>query len=100
MNETAEKASWELLADFLGYELVRIDRDDGSPTSGATMRPSGWIDCLFQARGERHAYARQITVAPDGALMKTPLGGMGDVIERHATTRSNRVPLETAGARP
>jgi hypothetical protein len=33
MRETAEKASWQLLADFLGYELVRIDGDDGSPAS-------------------------------------------------------------------
>ena len=44
MSETVEGASWQLLADFLGYELVRIDGDDGSPTSGATMRrPDGSI---------------------------------------------------------
>jgi hypothetical protein len=44
MSETVEQESWKLLADFLGYELVRIDGDDGSPTSGVTMRrPDGSI---------------------------------------------------------
>jgi hypothetical protein len=44
MSETVDRASWKLLADFLGYELVRIDGDDGAATSGATMRrPDGSI---------------------------------------------------------
>jgi hypothetical protein len=42
MSSLPEAATWERLAEFLGYTLVKVGRDDGSPAWIGTMcRPDG-----------------------------------------------------------